>query len=37
MKKIEGINYIKNKEQQVKYFYDNPGVAWKMGIDIILI
>ena len=32
--KIEGVNYVKNKEQQVKYLHDNPGVARRKGINI---
>ena len=35
MEKIEGINYIKNKQQQVKYLHDNPGVARRMGVNIL--
>ena len=34
MEKIEGVNYIKNKQQQVKYLHDNPGVVRRMGINI---
>ena len=32
--KIEGVNYVKKKEQHVKYLQDNPGVARGKGINI---
>ena len=34
LEKIEGTNYIKNKERQVKYLRDNPTVASRKGINI---
>ena len=29
-----GVNYVKNKEQQIKYLHNNPGVARRKGINI---
>ena len=37
MEKIEVINKFKNKQQQVEYLHDNPGVARRMGIYIFKI
>ena len=32
--KIEGVNYIEKKKQQVQYLYKNPCVAKRKGINI---
>ena len=32
--KIEGINYLEKKKQQVQYLYKNPCVAKRKGINI---
>ena len=33
--KIEGVNYVNNKEKQVKYLHDNVGIARRKGITFV--